>query len=52
MNQDDIEDSEDVDFTNAYDLLLYREEINRTIKEVEKGLINKLSDKVKKAQGK
>jgi len=50
IGQEDIVDEDDVDFSNAYDLTLYREEIIRVVKSMEKSLLEKLSRKVKEAR--
>ena len=50
IGQEDIVDKDDVDFSNAYDLTLYREEIIRVVKSMEKSLLEKLSRKVKEAR--
>ena len=50
IGQEDIVDEDDVDFSNAYDLTLYREEIIRVVKSMEKSLLEQLSKKVKEAR--
>ena len=50
IGQEDIVDEDDVDFSNAYDLTLYREEIIRVVKSMEKALLEQLSKKVKEAR--
>ena len=47
VTQSDIKGTEDVDFSNAYDAVLYRNAVNDSIKNVEKDLLQKLAEKVK-----
>ena len=50
VDQEDILFSEKVDFSCAYDLIWYRNEINGTIKSVESALLEKLAQMVREAK--
>ena len=50
VDQEDILVSEEVDFSCVYDLIWYRNEINGTIKSVERALLEKLAQMVREAK--